>query len=150
MGLGDLLSLDRIDIAFRATDKRSALDAMAALLSEGAASVPVDAIARALHAREATASTGVGDEVALPHGRVPGLKRLVAAFALAPQGVEFDAIDGRPVKILVAVVAPEGAPGEHVRALAAASRLLNDGATRQRLLDARGADEVMRIVRGGA
>ncbi len=148
MSLADLLSPDRIDVALDAADKRAALDAMASLLARGTAGVTAEAIARALHAREETATTGVGDEVAMPHGRVAGLKQLVAALALAPRGLEFDAVDGRPVKIVVAIVAPERAGGEHVRALAGVSRLLNDGAVRARLLDSRSPDDVLRIVRG--
>jgi PTS system nitrogen regulatory IIA component len=146
MRLVDLLSTDRIDTALVVDDKPAALRAMAALLSRGAPELSEAQIVAALQARERTASTGVGEEVAVPHGRVAGLSRLVAAMALTPHGVEFESIDGRPVRILVSVIAPERATGDHVRALASVARLLHDASSRARLLDAHSADEVMLIV----
>ncbi|MFO0647214.1 MAG: PTS sugar transporter subunit IIA [Polyangiales bacterium] len=142
----ELLSPDRIDTGLSVTSKSAALGAMASLLARGAPALGEAAILRALQAREETASTGVGDEVAVPHGRVAGLDKLVAALSLAPAGVEFDAIDGRPVRILVSIIAPERASGDHIRALACVARILHDGAARGLLLDARTPDEVLRIV----
>lgn len=142
----ELLTPDRIDTGLSVTSKAAALGAMASLLARGAPTLGEATILRALQAREETASTGVGDEVAVPHGRVAGLDKLVAAFSLAPDGVEFDAIDGRPVRILVSIIAPERASGDHIRALACVARILHDGASRGLLLDARTPDEVLRIM----
>lgn len=149
MRLAELLSVDRIDTALAAGDKPSALRAMASLLVRGAPELSEDAIASALQAREEKASTGVGEGVAVPHGRIAGLERLIAALALAPAGVEFDSIDGRPVRIFVSVIAPERAGGEHVRALAAIARLLHDAAARERILGATTPDELMRVITSG-
>lgn len=146
MRLSDLLARDRIDTALRAGDKSAALESLAALLSKGAEGVSTEVIARVLRDREALASTGVGDEVAIPHGKVPGLRQVVAAVAIAPGGIEFDSIDRRPVKIFVAILAPERSASDHLRALARCSKLLRDARIRDRLIRATSADEVLQIV----
>jgi PTS system nitrogen regulatory IIA component len=147
MRLSDLLSKDRIDTSLSAANKPAALESLAALLARGADGLGAEAIARVLRDREALASTGVGDEVAIPHGKVAGLKQVVAALALAPNGVEFDSIDQKPVRIFVAILAPERAASDHLRALARCSKLLRDSRVRERLFHAVSADEVLEIVR---
>lgn len=147
MRLSDLLAEDRVTASLRAPTKEAALDALATLLAAGAGGLAPGAIAKVLRDREALASTGVGDEVAIPHGRVPGLTKIIAALAVAPEGVDFDAIDQRPVRILVAILAPERAPGEQLRALARVSRLLRDRRVRDRLLASLSATELFQIVR---
>ena len=147
MRLNDLLAKDRIDTSLSAANKPAALDALAALLARGTEGIPVDAIAKVLRDREALASTGVGDEVAIPHGKLSGLKHVVAALALVPGGVEFDSIDRKPVKIFVAILAPERAASDHLRALARCSKLLRDPRIRERLIAATSADDVLAVVR---
>jgi PTS system nitrogen regulatory IIA component len=150
MRLCDLLAPDRIDPALQAADKPAVLEALASLLARGTDGVPAEQIARVLREREALASTGVGDEVAIPHGKIAGLQRVVAAMALAPAGVEFESIDRRPVKIFVAILAPERSASDHLRALARCSKLLRDARIRARLIAARSVDEVLGIVREDA
>ncbi len=146
MRVMDLVAADRIDPALHARDKRAALAALGGLLARGVSSVPAEDIARVLEEREALASTGVGDEVAIPHGRIAGLDRVIAALALSPEGIEFDAIDRKPVRIFVAILAPEKSASEHLRALARFSRLLRDARTRERLLTERDPAAVLAIL----
>ena len=146
MRLSDLLARDRVDTTLSAADKDAALDAVATLLAHGAAGHPASTILRVLRTREAQQSTGVGDEVAIPHGRVAGLARLVAALAIVPSGVEFESIDRRPVRIMVAILAPEGSAGDHLRALARVAKLLRDPRLRQRLLDAATPDGALKVI----
>lgn len=145
MRLSDLLTPERVTVSLNADSKESALDALAALLVRGSDVLRADVVARVLKDRERLASTGVGDEVAIPHGRVPGLQRLLAAVALCADGVEFDAIDGRPVKIFVAILAPDRAPGDQLRALAKVSKLLRERGTRERILAATNATELLAL-----
>lgn len=147
MRLSDLLAKDRIDTSLAAVDKPSALDALAKLLAHGTDGIPVEVIARVLRDRESLASTGVGDEVAIPHGKVAGLKHVVAALALVPGGVEFDSIDRKPVRIFVAILAPERAASDHLRALARCSKLLRDPRIRERLVAAKTPEEAFEVVR---
>jgi PTS system nitrogen regulatory IIA component len=146
MRLSDLLSRDRIDTGLKAPGKGEALTALADLLSRGLEGQTAASILPVLRAREAQQSTGVGDEVAIPHGRIAGLTRLVAAIAIVPDGVDFESIDRRPVRILVAILAPENSAGDHLRALARVAKLLRDGRIRQRLIDAPSPEDAFRAV----
>lgn len=146
MRLSDLLAPDRIDTGLKAPSKAEALAALARLLAHGLTGQSPASVLRVLEARESQQSTGVGDEVAIPHGRVAGLSRLVAAIAIVPDGVDFDSIDHRPVRILVAILAPENHAGDHLRALARVAKLLRDGRIRQRLLDAATSDEALHAI----
>lgn len=146
MRLSDILTEERVSVSLSTADKNSALDALAELLSSGANGLSAVTIAKVLKDREQLASTGVGDEVAIPHGRVVGLQRVVAAVALCPDGLDFDAIDHRPVRIFVAILAPDRAPGEQLRALARVSRLLRDRRVRERLFAAHTPAELMSVL----
>lgn len=147
MRLSDLLTVERIDAALSVRDKSSAIDALARLLAPGADGIASETIARVLREREQLASTGVGDEVAIPHGKLPGLRQLVAAIALVPKGVEFESIDGKPVRIVVAILSPERSASDHLRALARCSKLLRDPRIRGRLLEATTPSDILAIVR---
>jgi len=146
MRLMELLSAECIEPELRATDKRSVLVALGVLLAKAAPHASSDAITRVLEEREALASTGLGDEVAMPHGRMPGLERVVAALALSEKGVDFDAIDRRPVRIFVGILAPEKDATGHLKALARFSRLLRDAHVRDRLLAEKSADAVFKVL----
>ncbi len=155
MKLSEILSLERIDTHLAAMDKPEVLRALSALMArendlvrENGAHRPAsaDAIARVLGEREALASTGVGDGVAIPHGRLPGLDHFVAALAIRREGVPFDAIDGRPASIFFAVVGPERASGEHLKCLARIGRVLRDDDVRSRLLEAERPADALAIV----
>lgn len=146
MRLSDLLAEDRVSTSLSAPGKDVAIDALAALLARGAEGLNAATIARVLRDREVLASTGVGDEVAIPHGRVPGLGRTIAALAVAPAGVEFEAIDHRPVKIFVAILAPDRAPGDQLRALARVSKLLRDRRVREQLVASPSPADLLRFV----
>lgn len=153
MKLSEILSLERIDTDLTANDKPEVLRALSALIASerataqhGGLSASADAIARVLTEREALASTGVGDGVAIPHGRLPGLDHFVAALAIRRDGVPFDAIDGRPASIFFAVVGPERASGEHLKCLARIGRVLRDDGVRMRLLMAEKPADALAIV----
>lgn len=136
MRLADILTVDRVTVRMQARDKASALRELAHLFVGADEGVDAESIVAVFEAREALASTGVGSGVAIPHGRLAGVSKLRAAVGISPQGLEFDAIDGRPVHILVAVLGPNEKTGDHLKALARFSRLLRNRAVRDRLLAA--------------
>lgn len=151
MKLSDILTLERIDTHLHATDKSAVLHALSKLIALEAENVSAPAqatIERVLDEREKLASTGIGDGVAIPHGRVAGLDHFVAALAIRAEGVPFDAIDGRPASIFFAVVGPEKAAGEHLKCLARIGRVLRDDGVRSRLLTAAGPADALAIVTG--
>jgi PTS system nitrogen regulatory IIA component len=96
--------------------------------------------------REKLGSTGIGEGVAIPHGKVPGLPGLMASFGRAPQGIDFRAIDGRPTVLFFALFAPENSAGAHLKALARISRIFKNPAFREAILRAGTAEEIYRLI----
>lgn len=96
--------------------------------------------------RERLGSTGVGNGVALPHARIEGLKQVVAGFARLNEPMDFDSVDGRPVDLVVLLLAPADAAGAHLRALARVSRQLRREDNRARLRSAPDALSVFTIL----
>ena len=86
--------------------------------------------------REKLGSTGIGEGIAIPHGKLPDLERVVCAFGRSKEGIDFEAVDGQPVHLLFLLLAPENSASEHLKALARLSRLLKDPLFRRRLLEA--------------
>ncbi len=96
--------------------------------------------------REKLGSTGIGEGVAIPHGKVPGLPGLLASFGRSVPGVEFRAIDGRATHLFFALFAPENSAGAHLKALARISRIFKNPAFRESLLKASSGDEIYRLI----
>ena len=107
----------------------------------------VDQLVKILLDREALGSTGIGQGVAIPHGKSNCVSRLVAAFGISRTGVKFDSLDGEPVRIFFLLVAPEDSAGPHLKALARISRLLKDKHFRDGLTASTSAEQVLKIVR---
>lgn len=97
--------------------------------------------------REALGSTGIGQGVAIPHGKTNLVKSLVSAFGVARGGVGFDSLDAEPVKLFFLLVAPEDSAGPHLKALARISRLLKDRHFRDSLINAKDEKTLVKIIR---
>jgi len=97
--------------------------------------------------REKLQSTGIGDGVAIPHGKLAGLDRLVASFARSTGGVDFESIDGEPTHHIFLLVVPEHSGGKYLKALARISRFFRDPLFRQRLSESRSLDELIGTIR---
>jgi PTS system nitrogen regulatory IIA component len=96
--------------------------------------------------REKLGSTGVGDGVAIPHGKLPGLPALVAVFGRSRAGVEYRAADGKPARLFFALFAPENSAGAHLKALSRVSRVFRVPAFREAILAAPSAEEIHRLI----
>ncbi len=96
--------------------------------------------------REKLGSTGIGEGVAIPHGKVAGLPALIASFGRSQQGIDFRAIDGKPTHLFFALVAPENSAGAHLKALARISRIFKNPSFREAIMKAAGADEIFRLI----
>jgi len=131
--LSKLLPLSNVVVDSVARDKSSALDVAAALFAD-AAHIDARKILASLVAREQLGSTGLGLGVAIPHGRLRGLKRAVAAVVRLSQPIAFDAPDGRPVGLLVALLVPENATQEHLELLSELAQMLSDRELRDGLM----------------
>ena len=107
----------------------------------------VNKLVQTLMKRESLGSTGIGQGVAIPHGKCDCVDRLVAAFDVSRTGVNFDALDGEPVTIFFLLVAPEDSAGPHLKALARISRLLKDKHFRDSLRAAKDEKALAKIIR---
>jgi PTS system nitrogen regulatory IIA component len=99
-----------------------------------------------LQQREKLGSTGIGDGVAIPHGKVSDLQDLVVAFGRSRTGIAFDAIDGKPVHLFFLLLAPENSTGQHLKALAKISKMLKTPNFRKKLLDAKSKTELYKAI----
>lgn len=148
MVLTELLSPDRVKIPLSATDKRGLIEELADLVAE-VAGVPEEAptIREAVLEREAVLSTGIGGGVAIPHGKTTKVGDLVLVAGRTVRPVDFEALDSRPVQILMMLVGPESAAGLHIKVLSRISRLLRQDALRERLLQAEDAQGFLSVLR---
>lgn len=146
MRLTDILTPTRVTTQLTATSKEQALLALAQLFAADDPSLSADFVYEVLCERERLASTGVGSGVAIPHGRLASIERLRAAVAISPAGIPFEAVDGAPVRIIVAVLAPQHHTGDHLRVLARVSRLLRSPTVRAELEQAADAESAFDII----
>lgn len=130
----------------RAQTKREALAEMAGLFRASQGRFDPEAMLQVLLEREKLGSTGIGDGIAIPHGKLEGLAEMVVAFGRSRKGIDFEAMDGRPVHLFFLLMAPDNSTGLHLKALAKISRMLKDGEFRQRLLAAEGAADLYRVI----
>jgi nitrogen PTS system EIIA component len=132
MELGDLITLDAINPKLAAKAKKQVLQDLA---DKAAALTGLDGrhILEALLQRERVGSTAVGRGIAIPHGRLAGLARILSMFARLEQPVDFEAPDDQPVDLIFVLLAPEHAGADHLKALARVSRLLREPQTIERL-----------------
>ncbi len=99
--------------------------------------------------RENLGSTGIGEGVAIPHGKSKTVKRLLASFGRSVPGTDFQSMDGKPTHLFFLLVAPEDSAGIHLKALARISRLMKDASFRKRLMEAETGDEMYGIFAEG-
>jgi len=146
MKLDEFTASDGVIVGLRVANKAQALRELA---KRGAKLAGVDeaVVQKALQEREQLGSTGIGRGVALPHARIPGLKRLVGAFARLQQPIEFEAIDQQPVDLLFLLLAPENTPRDQIAALARISRLFRDVGACEALRQAPTSEAIYAIVK---
>jgi nitrogen PTS system EIIA component len=127
--------------------KDEVLAELAAKVVERHPAINREELLKVLLERERLGSTGIGDGVAIPHGKVMNAEELVLAFGRSLKGVDFNSLDGRPAQLFFLLVAPDEAVGLHLKMLARISRLLKDRLTRRKLLDAPDAAAIYTIIR---
>lgn len=146
MQIAEYITVERICSEMRATNKNEALQELGELITNGRGSSICEAVTRVLKERECLASTGIGEEVAIPHGKLNEVGSLVVGVARSRKGVEFEAVDGKPTRLFFVLVAPENSTGIHLKALARISRLCKESEFRARLLQAANSTEMYNIL----
>ena len=96
--------------------------------------------------RERISTTAIGEGVAIPHGKLPGVERVLGVFGRSLEGVDFASLDGRPTHLFFVLIAPENAAADHLKALARISRLLKDEAFRRRLMEGKTSQEIFQAI----
>lgn len=145
--LSDLLAPERVRVPLRSRSKAELLRELVELAVGDRGASVVDAVLDGVRAREAVLTTGIGEGVAIPHGRSAELDSLTLAAGICGHPVDFDALDGRPVELCFLLVGPESAAGAHVRALGRISRLLRRDPLRAALRECTSADAFLALVR---
>lgn len=146
MKLIEILSPQMVLADFTAADKEGAIAQICAHIAKQRPGLKVDDMVRTLLEREKLGSTGIGEGVAIPHGKLNGIETLVACFAKSSAGVDFQAIDNNPSHLFFVLLAPNNSAGLHLKALARISRLLKSQEFRDRLLRADDAAGIFKII----
>ena len=139
MEIRDLLTPEAVIAGLKVTSKKQALQELARHAAT-VTGVNERRIFETLLERERLGTTGVGNGIAIPHGKLSELTRLYGVFARVEKPIDFDAIDEQPVDLIFLLLAPEAAGADHLKALARVSRLLRDAGTCEKLRGAKTAD----------
>jgi PTS system nitrogen regulatory IIA component len=142
----DLLQDNLILEEIEAVDKQGVLREFARLLKTMNKVDNEEELLRALLERESLGSTGIGDGVAIPHGKLPTGSEMVVAFGRSSKGIDFQALDAKPVFLFFLLVTPENKPGDHLKALARISRILKNPVLRDNLRTASHRQELQRLI----
>jgi PTS system nitrogen regulatory IIA component len=146
MQIMDFLSPDAIKMSLESKTKKDVIKELVELLVQTGKVKDKKKMTQILIEREELGSTGIGQGIAIPHGKSDTVNELTAAFGLSPEGVAFDSLDGEPVNIFFLLVAPEGAAGAHLKALARISSLLKDKYFRKSLISAKAPADVVKVI----
>ncbi len=147
MKITDYLTPELVLAELPATGKEQALELLADRVSAVYPDLNKEKVLSVLQDREALGSTGIGGGIAIPHGKLADLEEIVILFARSCDGVDFAAVDNRPVHLFFLLLAPESAAGAHLKILARISRLLKNQGFREKLLAADGSEELFALIR---
>lgn len=146
MRLADVLREDHIITDLEAREKPELLAEMVSDIASLETALDKEAVLKALLDREKLGTTGIGHGVAIPHGKVKGLKEIKVFFGRSRKGVNFDSMDRLPVHLFFLIMAPENSAAAHLKVLAGISQLLKNQEFRIRLLNANGRSEIYRAI----
>ena len=146
MKIAEVLTPERILPNLCGQDKPQILTELATCLTVDQREINLSALKAVLAERERLGSTAIGDGIAIPHGKISGVKQIVGVFGRCAKGVDFDSLDGNPTHLFFLLVAPEDSASLHLKALARVSRLLRDNSFRDQLLSAAEASEIYRLI----
>src|SRR5512137_2528779 len=141
MKILDILDKRMIIPQLASTTKEGVLRELVHVLVQQEKQVDEEQMMEILFERESLGSTGIGEGVAIPHGKSKDVKKLLASFGRSLPGVDFQSMDGKPAHLLFLLVAPEDSAGIHLKALARISRLMKDPRFRKRVMEAKTGDE---------
>jgi len=146
MNFTEILKRNFILEELEARNQHDVLAELVGVFAKGEVRFNPEAMLQVLLERERLGSTGIGDGIAIPHGKLQGLDEILLSFGRSSEGIAFDAMDGKPVHLFFLLMAPENSAGLHLKILAKISRMLKDPALRNNLLQAKSKEEIWRII----
>ena len=146
MQLNQILKIEFINANLSARNKDEALAELINTITQGGIKLKQSSIIEILTQRENLGSTGIGDGVAIPHGKIPELDEIIVAFGRSTEGIPFDSLDGKPVLLFFLLLAPENSSGQHLKILAKISKMLKDVDFRKKLLKAESKSDLYNII----
>ncbi len=142
MKILDILDKGSIIPHLTSKDKEGVLRELIHVLAHAEEQINEDRMIETLLERESLGSTGIGEGVAIPHGKSKEVKKILASFGRSESGLDFQSLDGKPTHLFFLLIASENSAGMHLKALAQISRLMKDQNFRKRLMEAKSADEI--------
>lgn len=146
MKLSEIFSEDNIIPDLKAGDKTKVLEELVDTLVSARPSLDKDSLVRILLERERLGSTGIGDGVAIPHGKFRGINKPIICFGRSRKGLDFDSMDGQPVHLFFLLIAPEDSASAHLKALARIAKILKNSSFRKTLLESSSREELYRSI----
>lgn len=147
MNLTDLIPIECVRCPLQATDKKGAIDELVDVLAASGKVTDSKALKDAVWQREQTRTTGIGHGLAIPHGKTSSMSGLAMAIGKPATPMNFDAIDGQPVKLIVLLASPPDKMSDHIQALAKVSRLMTMDQFRNQIYAATSAAEILALIR---
>ena len=145
--LSEIIAADAVDAAMQAANKKALFQQLAAAAAKRTG-LSAKAIAAVLSEREKIGSTGFGSGVAIPHGKMDGLEKVFGFFARLSSPIDYQAVDGMPVDLVVLLLSPPDAGADHLKALAGISRMFRDRQILAKLRGARSKDAIYALIAG--
>jgi len=146
MKIADVLHPAAIADELEAENKSDAIAELTDALMRVEKGLDRDEVIQALQERERLGSTGIGQGVAIPHGKLKHISHMLMSFGRSRRGIDFDSMDRQPAHLFFLLLAPENAAGEHLKTLARICKLMKNAEVRQRLLDATGSEAIFSII----
>jgi PTS system nitrogen regulatory IIA component len=142
----DFLSVQTVIPTLANREKNAVLQEVADWLASAHPPLDKNRVLQVLLDRERISTTAIGEGVAIPHGKLPGVDRVIGVFARSLEGVDFASLDGAPTHLFFVLIAPENAAADHLKALARISRLLKDEIFRRHLMEAKTSQEIFQTI----
>ncbi len=146
MRLSELLEENNIIPDLKAKDKKGALEELAQAMVSQKPYLDKGALVNVLLDRERLGSTGIGDGVAIPHGKFHGIEQPIISFGRSRKGLDFESMDGEPVYLFFLLVAPENSASIHLKVLAKIARILKNSSFRKVLIEAQSQKEIYETI----
>ena len=146
MRLSEILAIDNIIPELKAKDKKGVLGELAEVIANYDASIDKGLLVKVLIEREHLGSTGIGDGVAIPHGKLSSVKQPIVSFGRSKKGLDFDSMDGQPAFLFFLLLAPENSSGVHLQVLTKIARILKSSTFRKALMQVESREEIYQTI----